>query len=131
MAQESLLLFDSQRYRLLAWVVMPNHVHVLFQPMGGWTVARIVAAWKRFTARKISDISWKDANTEIGAPRNCQLTKPAPIWHREYWDRYIRDQRHFAQAVEYIHLNPVKAGFVARAQDWRWSSAYSPGKPIA
>src|SRR5258708_3247361 len=55
MVQGSLLIFDSQRYRLLAWVVMPNHVHALFQPINGWTVAKIVAAWKKFTARKIRD----------------------------------------------------------------------------
>jgi hypothetical protein len=43
LTQASLLSFDSQRYRLLAWVVMPNHVHVLFQATDGWTVAKIVA----------------------------------------------------------------------------------------
>ena len=46
MVQDSLLTFDSQRYRLLAWVVMPNHVHILFQPINRWTVAKIVAAWE-------------------------------------------------------------------------------------
>jgi REP element-mobilizing transposase RayT len=114
MAQGSLLSFDSQRYRLLAWVVMPNHVHVLFTPMNGWTVAKIVAGWKKFTARKICD-DLRDRGETAGGP----------VWHREYWDRYIRNQRHFAQAVEYIHLNPVKAGLVGRAESWRWSSAYA------
>jgi REP element-mobilizing transposase RayT len=56
MVQSSLPTFDSQRYRLLAWVVMPNHVHVLFQPMNGWNVAQIVASWKKFTTRKIYDV---------------------------------------------------------------------------
>jgi REP element-mobilizing transposase RayT len=114
MVQGSLLIFDSDRYRLLAWVVMPNHVHVLFQPENGWTVARIVAAWKRFTARKICD-DRRDRG-------ECSV---APVWHREYWDRFIRDQRHFGQTVEYIHLNPVKAGLVVTAERWPWSSAYS------
>ncbi|MFZ3200922.1 MAG: transposase [Candidatus Acidiferrales bacterium] len=134
MAQESLLAFDSQRYRLLEWVVMPNHVHVLFQPVNGWTVAKIVASWKMFTARKICD-ELRSANREIGVPRNNQpanreigvprdVPGGGPVWHREYWDRYIRDQRHFDKAVEYIRQNPVKAGLVARAEDWRWSSAY-------
>ena len=115
MVQGSFLTFDSQRYRLLAWVVMPNHVHVLFQPIHGWTVAKIVAAWKKFTARKICDAR-RDAT---GEPRG-------PVWHREYWDRYIRDQTHLAQVIEYIHLNPVKAGLVSAPQSWPWSSAY-PG----
>lgn len=114
MVQGSLLTFDSERYRLLAWVVMPNHVHVLFQPIAGWTVAKIVSSWKKFTARKICDDRW-DSGEGPGAP----------IWHREYWDRYIRDQRHLEQMAEYIHLNPVKAGFVVTAESWRWSSAYS------
>jgi REP element-mobilizing transposase RayT len=112
MVQRSLLTFDSQRYRLLAWAVMPNHVHVLFQPIVPWKVQEIVAAWKKFTARKIHD-----HRPEIGT---------APVWHREYWDRYIRDQSHFAQAIDYIHMNPVKAGLVTKPENWRWSSAF-PG----
>ena len=55
MVQASLLSFDAQRYRLFAWVVMPNHVHTLFQPINGWTVAKIVASWKKFTGSKICD----------------------------------------------------------------------------
>jgi REP element-mobilizing transposase RayT len=118
MVQGSLLAFDSQRYRLLAWVVMPNHVHALFQPLQDWTVAKLVASWKKFTARKICDLRRESGEVSGG-----------PIWHREYWDRYIRDQTHFDKTVEYIHMNPVKAGLVATAQDWRWSSAYL-AKPL-
>ncbi len=112
MVQRALLAFDSRRYRLLAWVVMPNHVHVLFQPMNGWAVAKTVASWKKFTARVI-----------CGSLRN-HGKHPAPVWHREYWDRYIRDRRHFDRAIGYIHENPVKAGLVASAETWLWSSAY-------
>jgi len=60
----------------------------------------------------------QEANREIGAPRTA-----APVWHREYWDRFIRNERHFQQAVEYIHQNPVKAGLVERPEQWPWSSA--------
>jgi REP element-mobilizing transposase RayT len=114
MVQGSLLNFDSERYMLLAWVVMPNHVHVLFHPMNGWTVAKIVAAWKKFTARKICDYRRESGEGPGG-----------PVWHREYWDRYIRDRRHFEQAVEYIHMNPVNAGLAVTSEGWRWSSAHS------
>ncbi len=148
MVQGSLLAFDSQRYRLLAWVVMPNHVHALFQPMAGWTVAKLVAAWKKFTARKICDArrntaSGANANSfpgnanlpigdsssaRIGALPNPNLPIAAaptgPVWHREYWDRFIRDRTHLLQVIEYIHLNPVKAGLVSTPQSWPWSSAY-------
>jgi REP element-mobilizing transposase RayT len=113
--QGSLFIFDSQRYQLFAWVVMPNHVHVLFEPAAGWKLAAIVASWKKFTARKICD-GRKDGISE----------SEDPVWHREYWDRYIRDRKHFEETVKYIHMNPVKAGLVDRAENWKWSSAY-PG----
>jgi len=115
MVQGSLLSFDAQRYRLLAWVVMPNHIHALLQPMNGWTIAKIVASWKKFTASKI----WDHHRLTGEGPS-------PPIWHREYWDRYIRNREHFEQATDYIHRNPVKAGLVATAELWPWSSA-SPG----
>jgi REP element-mobilizing transposase RayT len=109
--------------------------------MGGWTVAKIVASWKKFTARGICDyLKTENANQEIGVPGmvnpeigapgdtpgNANLLigeTPKPIWHREYWDRFIRNDSHFRQAVEYIHYNPVKAGLAARADEWPWSSA--------
>lgn len=113
--EHALVFFDAKRYRLLAWVVMPNHVHILFQPINGWTVAKIVASWKKYTARRIRDDLRNGANREIGVP--------GAVWHREYWDRYIRNERHFRQALEYIHTNPVKAGLVSTPEDWPWSSA--------
>jgi REP element-mobilizing transposase RayT len=116
MVEDSLLFFDAERYHLLAWVVMPNHVHVLFQPMNGWSVSTIVASWKKFMARMICE-HWRasGANREIGAP--------SPVWHREYWDRYMRDEHHFRQTLEYVHQNPVRAGLVAKPEDWPSGSA--------
>jgi REP element-mobilizing transposase RayT len=120
LVQDALLYFDSVRYRLLAWVVMPNHVHVLFQPMEGWTMARIVASWKSFTGRRLSSLL-------PASPRSNAVHR---VWHREYWDRYIRDEQHFHTAREYIHNNPVKAGLVRRPEEWEWSSArLEPGVP--
>jgi REP-associated tyrosine transposase len=134
LVQNALLFFDGERYELLAWVIMPNHVHVLFRTVQGWTVAKVVASWKKFTARQICACrrnhgnanltigeERESANQEIGVPE-----KKEPVWHREYWDRFMRDEDHFLQAVEYIHQNPVQAGLVAKAEDWRWSSAH-PG----
>ena len=127
MVQDSFLHFDGIRYRLHAWVVMPNHIHVLFQPMDGWSMSQIVASWKKFTARQVNEILKKEkatresgdpgANREIGAPGN------KPLWHREYWDRYIRNEKHYRQTVDYIHGNPVAAGLVNRPEGWKWSSA--------
>jgi REP element-mobilizing transposase RayT len=151
MAEKTLLHFDGERYHLLAWVVMPNHIHVLFEPINGWTMAKAVASWKKFTARKILAFQRQAgtrplgnanlpigespgaldcssvtpscilANREIGVPR---IGVPsAPVWHREYCDRFMRDERHLQNAIQYIHYNPVSAGLVDRAEAWVWGSA--------
>ena len=91
---------------------MPNHVHVLFEPTANWTAARIVASWKSFTGRKI-----------IARLRQALPAPPRRLWHREYWDRFIRDERHLSAAIDYIHQNPVKVGLVAAPDDYPWSSA--------
>ena len=134
MVQKAFLHFDGERYRLFAWVVMPNHVHVLFQPLADWSVSKIVASWKSFTGRRIAE--FVRARGEGGRSQEglydeglCQAgaRRTDRIWHREYWDRFIRNQRHFEIVVHYIHENPVKAGLVAKAEDWLWSSARSLG----
>ncbi|MBL7940687.1 MAG: transposase [Flavobacteriales bacterium] len=114
MVQETFTHFHGERYHLHAWCVMPNHVHVLFQPVNGWTMSKIVSSWKSYTGRRISAYV-KRATLGRG--------EPSKVWHREYWDRYIRDHAHYVNLVAYIHENPVKAGLVARAEDWKWSSA--------
>jgi REP element-mobilizing transposase RayT len=98
---------DTQDYRLLAWIVMPNHVHVLIEPMSGHSLSDIVGAWKSITSRRIKKLTG---------------TMDA-IWQADYWDRYIRDETHYHNAMSYVHHNPVLARLVAAAEDWPWSSA--------
>jgi len=110
--QETLIKWHDDRYDLWAWCIMPNHVHVLITaraPLG-----TIVQSWKSFVAR------WaRSRASEQG------LTVPDDgFWMREYWDRYIRNEQHFAAARHYIEHNPVAAGLCRQAADWRWSSAY-------
>lgn len=104
--------FDGARYQLLAYVVMPNHVHVLIRIINEARLSKIVHSWKSYTAKRIIelDVGWPDANKKA-------------VWQREYWDRYIRDDRHLRAVVDYIHLNPVKAGLVKNPEAWAWSSA--------
>lgn len=109
--QNSFLHFHGKRYTLHAWCIMPNHVHVLIQPLVD--LALIVQGWKSFTAR------WVLA-------RNLELNLGVPgktLWMREYWDRYIRDENHYHRTVNYIHQNPVIAGLCDTMEAWPWSSA--------
>jgi REP element-mobilizing transposase RayT len=107
--------FDGDRYQLIAWVVMPNHVHVMIRVHRGQSLSRIVHSWKSFTAKVIA--------------RAERI--PGRVWHPDYWDRFIRDEKHFRAAAAYILENPVKAGLVSCAGDWPWSSAAGAGGPPA
>jgi REP element-mobilizing transposase RayT len=107
LVEDALLHFDGARYRLIAWVIMPNHVHVLVEMFEGYSLDKIVHSWKSYSA--------KEANRILG--------RTGRFWFREYFDRYIRDERHFANAVRYIHHNPVNAGLVDTPEDWPFSSA--------
>jgi len=135
MMQDTLLKFDEEKYRLLAWCIMPNHVHVLIEPKQ--PLSAIVRSWKSFTGR------WAiEHNTELGLGipeeeerENAELGLRAPrvhasksfaprVWMPDYWDRYIRDEKHLRSVIDYIHNNPVKAGLCQKETDWLWSSAY-------
>ena len=83
---ESLMRFQGERVDHHAWIIMPNHVHLLFKPLV--TMPKLLEAWKSVSARAIGQGS---------------------IWQRNYRDTLIRDEGHFINAVRYIRNNPVKA----------------------
>ncbi|MBB3059871.1 REP-associated tyrosine transposase [Microbulbifer rhizosphaerae] len=115
--EQALLKFHRVRYQLIAWCIMPNHVHVLIEPQE--PLGKIVQSWKSITAR------WalrKNAELELRVPGR-------KLWMPDYWDRFIRDQQHFEQVIDYIHRNPVKAGLCSRPEDWHWSSTRDRGAP--
>jgi REP element-mobilizing transposase RayT len=95
MTEQAIQHFDGERYRIHTWVIMPNHVHVLLTPF--MAINNIVHSWQSFTSKR--------ANSILGR-QGC-------FWQREYFDRKIRNQNHFYEAVTYIHHNPVKAGLCA------------------
>ena len=101
LVRNALLHFDGERYHLLAWVIMPNHVHVLIETLPGHPLSSVLQSWKSFTA--------KEANKLLG--------QSGTFWQSDYFDRMIRDERHFVSAVEYIHGNPVKAGLVTKEEE--------------
>ena len=75
--EDALFHFDGERYRLLAWVIMPNHVHVLIEPLPGFSVARILQSWKSWTARRINlmmSAAPEDPECRAGARRSQRGT---------------------------------------------------------
>ena len=98
--------YHGQYYHLLAWVVMPNHVHVQFK-VGSTPLGKIVRQLKDYTAREANKL----------------LKRRGQFWAEDCWDTYMRDQKHELQTRRYIENNPVKARLTPSANEWPWSSA--------
>jgi len=98
---------DNIRYELLAYCIMPNHVHVLILPIINhndtiFSPARILFTWKRFTTKAI----------------NKTLNRKGALWQKENYDRMVRDETELYNTINYIIQNPVKAGLVSQWEDW-------------
>jgi REP element-mobilizing transposase RayT len=98
--------YDKRYYELRAWVVMPNHVHALFQ-VNTTPLSKIVAQLKQYTARKA----------------NGMLKQRGSFWAPDYWDTYMRNAEQEMRTRRYVENNPVKAHFVLDPKRWPWSSA--------
>jgi alanyl-tRNA synthetase len=103
--------FDGDRYRLYAWCVMPNHVHVVFRPNPGFKIESILHSWKSFTAHECNKLLGRDGE----------------FWRRESYDRLIRDAAEFEEKVEYTLNNPLAAGL--KNWTWVWSIAEADSHP--
>jgi putative DNA methylase len=100
---------DLGHYALHAYVVMPNHVHVLIEPLS--PLRRITVGIKGVSAR--------DANSALARTGKA-------FWQDESFDHWIRSGAQFERIRTYIEQNPVKAGLVERPEKWPWSSAHKP-----
>jgi REP element-mobilizing transposase RayT len=113
---QAILIGDGERhfYQLFAWVVMPNHVHLLILPRV--PIPGLMRWLKGSTARS--------ANRILG--RTGQ-----PFWQDESYDHYLRRSSQVERTIDYIEANPVKAGLVCSAERWPWPSAGWQAKPPA
>jgi type I restriction enzyme R subunit/putative DNA methylase len=101
-------------YELDAWVVMPNHVHLLILPQA--PVPSITRWLKAWTARQANEVLGRTGQT---------------FWQDESYDHWARNCQQRDRIRRYIERNPVSAGLVASAELWPWSSAGGQGAPPA
>jgi putative transposase len=97
---------ELNHYKLLAYVVMPNHVHALLTPK--IEVRKLMNALKGSTARAANRILNRTGNR---------------FWQDESFDHWLRRNESFPRFIAYIERNPVTAKLVAKPEDWPWSSA--------
>jgi putative transposase len=106
---EALRHWESKKWTLYAAVVLPDHVHVLTQPLlrddsGAFDLGEILHGIKRFSARKINQARGNQGS----------------LWQDERYDRIVRDDAEFLEKWEYIRNNPLKAGLALYAEDYPW-----------
>jgi putative transposase len=87
------------------WAIMPNHVHLLATPLV--PLGELLHLLKGSTSRAV----------------NQALRRSGTLWQPDYFDRLIRDERHFDGVARYIEWNPVKARLCTDPKLWTWSSA--------
>jgi len=109
--EETILSEHGKSCDIKAWVVMPNHAHVLLRLNAGYELAGLMKRVKGISARKI----------------NIALGRTGSVWQKDYFDRYIRDADHFTKVFRYIENNPVVARLVSLPDEWEFGSAAAAG----
>ena len=94
------------RFEIIAWVILPDHVHLVIDPQEA-DLSNIMKRLKLAFAYSY--------RTEVGQYRG-------QVWQPRFWDHVIRDQEDLNRHIDYIHYNPVKHGLIADPFTWRYSS---------
>jgi uracil-DNA glycosylase family 4 len=108
MVGAALVKFAGKQYALHAWVIMPNHVHLVIEPFAGYSLSEILQGIKSASAHTV----------------NRLLKRSGEFWQRESYDHLIRDDEDMARCCDYVVQNPVRAKLVARPDLYRFSSAF-------
>lgn len=111
--------FAGERYDLLAFVVMPSHLHWVFRPRNDWIDSLANVNDDRTPREMIT----QSINGYTAHQCNRLLGRRGAFWQGEAYDHVVRNDDELLRIIQYIENNPVKAGLVARAEDWIWSSA--------
>ncbi|MFC1854136.1 transposase [candidate division CSSED10-310 bacterium] len=100
LVQQVLQFFDTERYTLHCWCLMPNHVHVIVEPKPGFTLSKIKHSWTSYSATRA----------------NAILNRTGQFWQHEPYDHIIRNEKEYRFLLEYVWRNPEQAGLTS----WKW-----------
>jgi len=107
------------RFRTDAWVILPDHMHVVWTlPEGDSDYSTRWAILKKDLTKDLRCLADADAASTTSRVRHRDGT----VWQRRFWEHLIRDDDDLARHVDYVHYNPVKHGYVRQAIDWPFSS---------
>lgn len=97
----------GKRFLLLAFVIMPDHLHIMLKPNGSENISKIMHSIKRGSSRLI----------------NQMWNRNGSVWQSSFYERIIRNEKEFWEKVNYVYNNPLRAGLVESPEDYLYSSA--------
>jgi putative transposase len=114
-------------FTLLAWVLMPNHLHLVMRIKGELSISQIMGNVKRITSRQISDWLSRSGNQKmvetLDAKAKLEPSRHSRIWKPRFDCLVITNENTLREKIDYIHYNPVRAGLVSNTVDWIYGSA--------
>jgi REP element-mobilizing transposase RayT len=99
---------EKYHFLLTAWVFLPDHWHAILFPRFPVTISRLMESIKVGSTLRV----------------NARRNESGLLWQPRFFDRALRTVKEYNEKVEYIHLNPVKAGLASRPEEWPWSSVH-------
>lgn len=116
-------LVSNNRIELNAFVIMSNHIHLIWQPLFGFKLSDIQASFMKFTAQQLKRSLTKNNVEALSSFKVNKYDREYQIWKREPMSVELISEDLFKQKLEYIHYNPVKAGLCQVPEDYYYSSA--------
>ncbi len=114
-------------FTLLAWVLMPNHFHLVVKRETDKDISIVIGNLKRYTARQIGQFrsvpEMKQTLEQIRSAASEESDKGTAVWKPRFDSLVITTETALRQKIDYIHNNPIRKGFVQEVWQWRYSSA--------
>ena len=111
------------RCKVVGYVVMPEHLHLLISEPPGATPASLMRSLKQRTSRRLRGLSRTRSLHQMPLwPRGGHTGTLRSCWQRRFHDFNVFTEKKKNEKLHYMHNNPVKRGLVKRPQDWLWSS---------
>ncbi|MBI5353574.1 MAG: transposase [Chloroflexi bacterium] len=128
-----ILIIDSLNYyryqyscKIIGYVIMPDHIHLLILPQEEKAVTDFMRDFKRFTSGRITRQAKVEGKTELVKTFESAGTETEradyKVWQDSFWEQSVYTEKFLKQKLDYIHLNPVRAGIVESAGDYLYSS---------
>jgi putative transposase len=115
-----------QTFKLLGYVIMPDHIHLIIWPFGEGSVSDIMRDYKKFTSTRLirqaeveGITEWITAFQQAGEETSRSDNK---VWQDSYWDENVYTERFLRQKLNYVHNNPLRAKLVEHPADYPYSS---------